>query len=280
MEALNRLDALLERFSVRARQFHVGPLDGTQRFPAEPGRGFLHILRSGVLTVTDGTAHPREVTEPSLLFYPRPLEHVLRPDSEPRVELACAALEFVGGDDHPLVRALPEVVTVPIADVAGLDRSLELLFAEIDEFRCGHRYVVDRLFEVALLKLLRWLLDHPDEVGLPAGLFTGLADPQLARALASMHAEPGRPWTLDSLGRVAAMSRSSFAARFREIVGTTPHDYLTGWRMTVGQQYLRQGRPVAWVAAELGYTNSAFSRAFSQREGRSPRAWVEAHRTG
>ncbi|WP_449281932.1 AraC family transcriptional regulator [Leucobacter sp.] len=276
---IDRLDPMLERFSVRARQFHVGPLCELRRFDAEPGRGFLHILRAGALHVEDGRMPGlRTVSEPSLLFYPRPHEHLFHARADRPVDLACATLEFDGGGAHPLVRALPDVVTVPIAEVEGLDRSLDLLFAEIDEFRCGHRYVVDRLFEIALLKLLRWLLDHPRDVGLPPGLFTGLADPAIARALAGMHEDPGRSWTLETLGRLARMSRSAFAARFRELVGTPPHEYLTGWRITIGQQRLREGRPVAQIAAELGYTGSSFSRVFAQRTGSSPRAWAEDQR--
>lgn len=222
MEHVDRLDAMLERFTVRARQFHLGPLCDIRRFEALPGRGFLHILRAGTLVVTDGPATTtRVVAEPSVLFYPRPHEHVFHARSDLAVDLACATLEFDGGGEHPLVRALPDVITVPIADVPGLDLSLELLFDEIDQFRCGHRHVIDRLFEITLLKLIRWMLDHPSDLGLPPGLFGGLADPQIARALARMHEEPGHPWTLDALGASATMSRSAFAARFRELVGTT-----------------------------------------------------------
>lgn len=279
METFDRLDGLLERFTVRARQFHVGPLCSIRRFAAEPGRGFLHILRSGVLTVADGEHHSfRRIAEPSLLFYPRPHEHSFHARVDQPVDLACAALEFDGGRDHPLVRALPDVVTVPIAETPGLAGTLDLLFAEIDEFQCGHRHITDRLFEVVLLKLLRRLLDRPEHLGLPAGLLAGLADSQLARALTAVHEDPGRAWTLESLAKAANMSRSAFAARFRERVGTTPHRYLTIWRMVIARQLIRRGHPISQVAAELGYTSSSFSRAFALEEGLPPRAWAESKR--
>jgi AraC-like DNA-binding protein len=71
------------------------------------------------------------------------------------------------------------------------------------------------------------------------------------------------------------MSRSSFAARFRDVVGVPPAEYVTRWRLMVAQERLRAGASVAVTATELGYANSpAFSRAFSQRIGCSPRAWL------
>ena len=272
MVPADRLNALLDRFAVRARQFHTGPLCGVRRFEVVPGRGFLHILRSGRLTVRDGAGR-RAVDEPSMLFYPRPHEHVFEAPGT-GVDLACAALEFDGGPDNPLVRALPDVLIVPTAEISGLDATLGLLFHEIDEFRCGHRHVVDRLFEITLIKLLRWLLDNAHRVGVPPGLLGGMSDPRIARALSAVHADPGRAWTLADLAGTAQMSRSAFAARFREVMDCAPHDYLTGWRIVLGQQRLRHGLPVSRVAAELGYTNSSFSRVFAQRVGRSPRDWL------
>lgn len=277
---IDRLSSLLERFRVHARLFHSGPLCGVTRFAAQPGSGFLHVLRHGELVITHrgATGVPRrvEVSEPSLIFYPRPLAH--RFDNAPAEgsDFTCATLDFDGGTQHPLARALPALVLLPLHRVEGLQQSLALLFAETDRVRCGHRLLADRLFEVVLLQLLRWLLDHPEQSGVSAGLISGLADKQLARALVAVHDEPGRAWTLPLMADAAGMSRSAFAARFKQIVGETPADYLTGWRISVAQAQLRGGRPVKAVAAELGYANaSALSRVFTQRVGASPRAWLQ-----
>lgn len=141
--------------------------------------------------------------------------------------------------------------------------------------RCGQRLVADRLFEVVLLKLLRWLLDHPQEAGIEPGLITGLSDPRLARALVAIHESPGEPWSLQSMAERAGMSRTAFANAFREIVGQTPADYLTGWRMLLAQNRLREGKAIKSIAEELGYANaSAFSRTFAARTGVPPRNWL------
>ncbi len=241
------------------------------------------MLRRGMMDVThrgvDGRLQTRRIDEPSLLFYPRPLDHSFHNAPTDDSDFACATIDFDGGPTHPLVRTLPAVVVVPLDAVDTLEPALALLFAEIDTARCGQRVLVDRLFEVVLIQLFRWILDHADQLAVPHGLLTGLCDERLARTLVALHEEPGRAWTLTTMAREARMSRSSFAARFKEIVGQPPADYLTGWRITLAQDRLRAGASVANTAAELGYaTPPAFSRAFTQKVGCSPRAWIATTR--
>lgn len=285
MAPVDRLTPLLQRFRVRTQLFHAGPLCGVTTFPAEPGRGFLHVLRRGEmeLTVTDERGIPErvQITRPSLLFFPRPSDHAFLNAPTEESDFTCAALDFDGGATHPLVQALPSVIILPLDEVATLGPALDLLFSEVDNVRCGHPILADRLFEVVLIQLLRWMLDNPAHLALNQSLLSGLADQRLSPALVAVHEAPGESWTLQTMARAANMSRSAFASRFRDVVGQTPVDYLTEWRLTIAQGDLRAGTPVSTVAAELGYTSaSAFSRAFAQRLGRSPRAWLAADSGG
>ncbi|MDP2366786.1 AraC family transcriptional regulator [Rhodoferax sp.] len=275
---MDRLSALLERFRVRAHLFHAGRLCGLTHFDAKPGRGFLHVLRRGDMELThrrdDGVLVRIEVHEPTLLFYPRPLEHDFHNAPADGSDFVCASLDFEGGGTHPLVRALPALVVLPLQQVPGLDASLSLLFAEADQMRCGHRFLADRLFEVVLLQLLRWLLDHAKEAGVSVGLMAGLSDTHLALTLTALHEQPRKAWRLQDMAAQAGMSRSAFAAKFKVVLGQTPADYLADWRMSLAQAHLRHGHPVKLIASELGYANaSALSRVFAQRLGASPTAW-------
>lgn len=276
--AIDRLSALLDRFRVRARLLHQGPLCGVSHFDAHPGRGMLHLLRRGRLEVRHAarSGAPLRLTlaEPSLLFYPRPLWHEFRNPPREGSDFACATVELEGGERNPLSRALPPVLVLPLSRVEGLEGALTLLFAETDRLRCGSRLLADRLFEVVLIQLLRWLIDHPEEAGTPVGLLAGLAHPRLARALVAMHEAPGTPWSLEGLAAVAGMSRTAFCNTFRDCVGRTAGAYLADWRMGLAAAELRNGRDQKSVARELGYASaSALSRAFKHRLGSSPRTW-------
>lgn len=278
---IDRLSTLLEHFRVRAHLFHAGPLCGTTHFAAQPGRGFLHVLKRGEMALTHRAAHGRrqrvQVREPSLLFYPRPLAHDFHNAPVEGADFTCATLDFDGGDTNPLVQALPPVVLLPLAAVPGLEPALGLLFAETERLRCGSRLLADRMFEVVLIQLLRWLVDHPQQAGVPAGLITGLSDERLARALVALHDRPGDTWSLARMAQCAGMSRSAFAVHFKAIIGQTPADYLAHWRLTLAQSQLRQGRAIKTIATDLGYANaSALSRLFTQKLGTSPRQWRDA----
>lgn len=130
----------------------------------------------------------------------------------------CARMDFDEGR-NPVARALPSLIVLSLRKVPGLHAVLELLFAEADHVRCGHRLLADRLFEVALIQLLRWLLDHPEDSGVRPGLITGLSDPRLGQVLVRMHERPGMAWTLEQMAECAAMSPTSFATTFKAVVG-------------------------------------------------------------
>lgn len=276
---IDRLSGLLERFPVRAQLSFTGTLCGVQSFAPPPGTGYLHVLRRGTLKVThpprQGVPARLQLNEPSLLFYPRAVTHHFHNPPVEGADFTCAQLQFDGGRAHPLVRTLPGLIVLPLARVDGLAAALDLLFAETDRVRCGHRLLADRLFEVVLIQTLRWLLDHPAEAGVPPGLVTGLSDPRLARALVALHEQPGEPWRVEQLAALAGLSRTRFIERFRERVGQTPAAYLADWRIGLAQAGLRQGVSIKQLAGDLGYANpSALSRAFAARAGCSPRDWL------
>lgn len=277
---VDRLSALLERFRVHTHLFHAGALCGVTHFDAKAGRGFLHVLRRGEMVVTHrprtGVSRKIKVSEPTLLFYPRPLEHHFHNAPTEGADFVCATVDFEGGAQHPVVAALPPVVVLPLRSAEGLEQTLALLFAETERLRCGQRLLADRLFEVLLLQLLRWLLDHPDEAGMPAGLIYGLAHPKLARALTAVHENPGTEWTLESMAEAAGMSRSAFAAEFKLQLGITPANYLLQWRVSIAQSMLLAGASIKSTSEKLGYASAAsFSRAFTQSVGASPRMWLQ-----
>lgn len=274
----DRLSALLERFRVQAALFHSGPLCGRHAFAPQPGRAFLHILRKGEMEVRHaeaGLPSRLRIDQPSLLLYPQPLQHTFLNAPLDGPDFTCATLDFDGGARNPVVQSLPPVMVVPLADIGELDGTLQLLFGEADRQRCGSRLLTNRLFEVALIQVLRWVVDHPDAAGVSHGLMRGLSDARLSRTLVALHQAPQEDWTLPRMAAIAGLSRSAFAAVFKEVMQTTPASYLLDWRLSLACAQLRAGAPVKQVAVEVGFADTAsLSKAFRKRMGVSPRAWL------
>ncbi|WP_433159828.1 AraC family transcriptional regulator [Kribbella sp. CA-247076] len=170
-----------------------------------------------------------------------------------------------------MMQALPPVGHVRGSAVEGanLRGSLHRLLDEVSANRLGSAFAIRQHTQLILLEVLRAYLDQAD---LPPGWLRVLSDERLRPALRLMHAEPGKAWGLEELARAAAMSRTSFAERFRSIAGVPPLAYLNRWRMLLAQRALRVGDVrVGSLAADLGYASeSAFSTAFKREVGVSP----------
>jgi AraC-like DNA-binding protein len=268
---MDRLAALLKHFSVSAQMFHSGPLCGINDFEPQKGLGQLHLLRKGVLQIEHRRGKSIIVKEPSLLFYPRPLFHRFITDKKTGAELTCAHIQFNHCSNNPLVQSLPEFLLLPLNELSDTETILDVLFKEAFHPRCGGSVVIDRLFEVAIVHILRWLMDHQK---VPSGVLAGMAQPQIARSLVALHTHPEKPWSLESLADQAGMSRSVYAAQFKKILDTTPGEYLAQWRFGLAQQKLMAGTSLKQIAQEVGYGSvEAFSRAFKAHCQLSPREW-------
>jgi AraC-like DNA-binding protein len=167
--------------------------------------------------------------------------------------------------------SFPPVTLIRAADVDahGLRDVLHRLLDEATQGRPGAGFAIRQYARLLLLGLLRAYAGQSD---LPAGILRLQADERLRPALDLMHAEPARNWVLDDLARASAMSRTSFAERFRGTAGMPPLTYLARWRMLLAQQALRErDARVGELATMLGYgSESAFSIAFKRIVGESP----------
>jgi AraC-like DNA-binding protein len=270
--------ALFAHTTPRARTFFTGTLCKTVQYPDV---GHLHFLKDGRLTLVQTGHSDLQVDEPTLLFFPRGRIHSFVVNPERGADLVCATVELGGAEGNPIGQGLPELVVLPLASHAALAPICDLLLGEAFSDRGGRQEALDRLFDYLLILIVR----HVVESGMVAtGVLAGLADPRLAKALTAIHEAPKKSWTLDDLAGIAGiagMSRTRFAEHFRTLIGHTPIDYLTVWRMTVACQLLARGKPVKVVAQQVGYQSAAaFSRVFSRVTGQAPRNSSDASLKG
>jgi AraC-like DNA-binding protein len=267
----DRLAAVFAHFAVTAHTFHAGALCGINSLGTDEALGQLHLVRAGVVEVFHGNAEPVRVEVPSLLLYPRPVARRFVTDPAVGADMVCADLRFEGGSANPLLAALPEFVFLPLERLAESAPVLALLFAEASNDKCGRQRVLDSLFEVLLVQVLRDLMEQGQ---VASGMLAGMAHQKLRKALTAMHDKPAQPWSLEDLSSQAGMSRTTFANSFKDVVGVTPGQYLQSWRLGLAQQLVQRGTPMRHVADEVGYADeAALSRAFKAHTGLSPRDW-------
>lgn len=196
-------------------------------------------------------------------------------DESERLQLVCGFLGCDALPFNPVLTALPALIRVPVhgESAARLAALLEFAVAESDRTRPGSRSVRLRIAELVFVEVLRSYLMTAAEGG--TSWLRGLRDPIVGIALARLHAEPARPWTLRELAREVGASRSVLVERFTGIVGLPPMLYLTRWRIQLAASRLAAGgASVSTIAADIGYeSETAFCRAFKKVTGVTPASW-------
>jgi len=176
----------------------------------------------------------------------------------------------------PLKRLLPELIMIRAdqAQSLALRETLRLLASEMAEPAPGSEVVVNRLADILFIQCVRAHIASNSET-CKSGWLRAIFDPRIGAALKAMHEKVENPWTVGTLGAAAGMSRSAFAVRFKELMGETPLEYLTNWRMYKATGLLRDDhRKLFEVAKSVGYdSDAAFSKTFKRVLGVAPGAY-------
>ena len=186
--------------------------------------------------------------------------------------IVCGSLSFDRASLKPITQLLPNFILIR-ADQArtfALHNTMQTLALEMADQVSGSEIVATRLAEVLVIQVLRAYI--ASEPGRKHGWLRAVFDPQIGGALAAFHDQVGAPWTVASLSEAAGVSRSAFAVRFKALLGQTPLEYVTEWRMQKAMQMLQQrDRKLIDVARSVGYeSDAAFSKAFKRIVGASP----------
>ncbi len=241
-------------------------------------QGSFHLIDRGACWVeSPKLPAPLALGAGDLIVFPRGGVHTLRDRGDgggdapaPFSTLICGEFRFANGQRSPLLRALPEVFVVRAADGGPAFRELaQILSAAAQRRLPGQQALLDKLADSLFVMAV---CVHAAQARERSGLLAALADPRLGKALAAIHLQPGAPWRVDSLARIAGMSRTAFAVAFTQCLGLSPFQYLTECRIGEARRLLSDRRlSVAAIAEQLGYqSEAAFRRTFKRVAGIGP----------
>jgi len=217
----------------------------------------------------------RNIPKPIPIVFHTPNEFTIgEPAPESPTHVACG---FLGCDlrpFNPLIATLPRLLHLPAADDgAWVSQVMRQAVDASQNKRPGGDAVLERISEMMFIDAVRRHVARLTDAS--TGWLAGLRDRHVGRALALIHGDPARAWTIDALADEIALSRSAFYERFVGLIGQPPMQYLTQWRMQAAANLLRQSRaPIASIALDVGYeSEAAFSRAFKRLVGSPPSSW-------
>lgn len=257
------------------------------------GRCFVHVPSSNItieLNAGDLILIPRGASH-ILADAPRnsapPLETILKDvnytgngvltvgdgNRNATTQMVCGHFSFREQAEHPILKALPDYLVTSTAIRAQhplLDGALRMIAQRIFSDDIGSAASITRLSEIVFIELIRSNLAEQEAL---SSILQAFKDPKISLSLKLIHSDHSQPWTVESLASRVAMSRSRFANRFSELLGTGPMAYLADWRLQKALALLDSSQmSVQQIADQSGYHSpSAFTRAFSGKFGASPR---------
>ena len=267
--------------------------------PALDDSVWFHVVTAGTARLTDSTGTIHHLREGDVAVLPRGAGHAIADTDEALVPsvfdvpheyisrqyaimrhggggdpstILCGVVQIGSPAARQLVEQLPEVITVDAAtsgsEWLSFPTLMTMIANETRTTRPGGETVVTRLCDILVIQTIRaWIERQPAT----QGWLAALRDPMIGKAITAIHRNPAHNWAVAELAEEVAMSRSGFATRFTELVGASPKNYVTQWRMQLGRSMLEDDVSIAQVATNLGYqSEAAFSRAFKRVTGMPP----------
>lgn len=269
---LDRLSALLEGLAPTVLlDPGTADADGAAAAPTPEDLRLYLLTRDGMRLRLAGRTLP--VHAPAMVVMRASAPHRLegkRPGGQGHLIRARVRLAGPVADLFLEEFAEPRVLSLA-NDEPALRLAVTLIETELGAPRCGQPALLHRAGDILFIGLLRHLVAHPGPGA--TGLFSGLADPRIARALVAMHQRPHADWSLERLAGEAGMSRTAFASTFREVMRRTPGRYLSAIRLALARRAVDSGKGLKEAARVAGYGNvSALSRALSRARAGSDNA--------
>lgn len=241
---------------------------------------FVILPHDSPHTLRDAPDSPAEPLMTLLERHPRDADGVWRFGGGGKTTIAIGGcFYFEEALTSPLLQVLPPLLHIRGNQgevVTWLEPTLKFIACEAQSDRPGAQAVITHLSDVLFIQAVRaYVCALPEGEG---NWLRATKDAQIGQALTLIHRNPELPWKVQTLAAEAAMSRSAFAARFSQLVGESPLQYVTRWRIHRAARLLRETRgSVGEVAAQVGYqSEAAFSRVFKQWTGRAPAAYRRA----
>jgi AraC-like DNA-binding protein len=186
--------------------------------------------------------------------------------------IVCGSMSFDCASLKPITWLMPRFILIRADQgrTLALHNTMQALATEMADQGPGSEIVANRLAEVLFIQMLRAHIASGSECN--KGWLRAVFDPKMGAALSAIHHRVNTPWTVESLAGAAGMSRSAFAVRFKELLGQTPLEYVTDWRMQKAMQLLQErDKKLVDVARLVGYeSDAAFSKAFKRVVGANP----------